>query len=260
MMTANGLPEQEWDAEFEQARRTLVAHAWADAARLFEQYVIKNPDLAPAWANLSLAYRGLGDTARQLTAARRANELDPNSHSASWVLVEALLASGLYARALTRALRAQKLFPKDMLFAEVAAKAHEGLRQPGKAIAAAQRAIRYSPFFNIIMHGLVAENLMRLGRLHEAIREYDRIIHDDSPIPGTVGGDPKQSALSGKATDLLLMAIKKRTDSAWHDTRVAGQAALEGNPRDGRTLAVIGVAHRHLAEFELSLDYLERAI
>lgn len=260
MMTANGLPEQEWDAQFEQARRTLVAHAWADAARLFEQYVVANPDSAAAWGNLSFAYRGLGETSRELAAARRAYELDPKAQSSFLVLGDALLWAGLYAEALTCAQGARKSFPNDWSLMEIAAKAHDGLRQHEKAISVARKAISHSPFFNSIMHGLVADCLRNIGKLDAAIREYDRIVNDESPKPGTVGADPKQSALSGKASTLLLKAIRERTDSAWLDTRAAGQAALEGNPRDGRALAVVGVAHRHLAEFELSLDYLERAI
>lgn len=147
-----------------------------------------------------------------------------------------------------------------MWFLEIAAKAYERLGEPEKAIRSARRAIHHSPFFNIIMHGLVADNLARLGKLEAAIKEYDRIMGNESLTPGTVVGDPKQAALSGKTTALLLKALRERTDSAWQDTRAAGQAALEKDPRDVQVLAAVGVANRHLADFELSLDYLERAI
>lgn len=259
-MSAKQLPEDTPDPQFEHACRALQAMAWADAASLFERYIAENPESAPAWGNLSLAYRGLGETARQLATARRAYELAPKAESSLLVLGEALLWSGLHADALTCAQRAQKLFPKGTWFMEIAARAHDGLRQPEKAIAAARKAIRQSLFFNIIMHGLIADNLRNLGKLDAAVKQYDRIIRDASPIPGTVGGDPKQAALRGKATTLLLKALRERTDSAWQNVRTAGQAALESNPRDGRALVTVGVAHRHLAEFELSLDYLERAI
>ncbi len=258
-MTAKELPEDTSDPQFEHARRVLQAMAWADAASLFERYVAENPEIAPAWGNLSFAYRGLGEAARQLAAARRAYELAPKAESSLLALGDAFLWSGLYAEALTCAQRAQKLFPKNTLFMEIAARAHDGLRQPEKAIAAARKAIRHTTFFNIIMHGLIADNLRNLGKLDAAIKQFDRIIHDESPIPGIVGDDPKQAALIGKATTLMLKALRERTDSAWQDARTAGQAALERNPRDGRALVVVGVAHRHLAEFELSLDYLERA-
>ena len=259
-MTTKELPEESPDPQFEHARRALQAMAWADAASLFERYVVANPESAVAWGNLSLAYRGLGERARQLGSARRAYELDSEAQSSLLVLGEALWWSGLYAEALVCAQRARKSFPNDPMFMEIAAKAHYGLRQPEKTIAAARKAISHSPYFNSIMHGLVADCLRNIGKLDAAIKEYDLIVHDESPIPGTVGADPKQSALSGKASTLLLKAIRERTDSAWLDARAAGQAALERNPRDSRALAVIGITHRHLAEFELSLDYLERAI
>lgn len=259
-MTSKDSAHEEWDAEFEYARQALQGRAWAESATLFERYVALHPGFAPAWANLSLAYRGLGDTAKQLAAARRAYELDSKAESSFTVLGEALLSSGLYAEALTCAQHARRSFPSDAWFSEIIAKAHEGLGQPEKAIAAARKAIRQSPFFNIIMHGLVADNLRNLGKLDAAIKEYDRIIQDQSLVPGTVGGDPRQEALSGKAIALLLKALRERTDTAWEDVRLAGQVALERNSRDVRALAAAGVAHRHLAEFELSFDYLERAI
>ncbi len=71
-MTAKELPEDSSDPQFEHALRALQATAWADAASLFERYVVANPESAAAWGNLSIAYRGLGETARQLAAARSA--------------------------------------------------------------------------------------------------------------------------------------------------------------------------------------------
>jgi tetratricopeptide (TPR) repeat protein len=143
-MTTGRLPEDAPDPRFDYALGALQAGAWADAARLFEQYVGTHPDSAPAWGNLSLAYRGLGDTPRQLAAARRATELDPSAQSSLLVLGEALLASGLYAEALVHSQSALGRFPNDIAFLEVAAKAHDGLDQPEKAIKTARRAIRYS--------------------------------------------------------------------------------------------------------------------
>jgi tetratricopeptide (TPR) repeat protein len=260
MITVNSSPSPiGGDDGFDEALHFLQRRAFPQAATLFERYVNRHPRSQPAWANLSLAYRGLGEVYLQLGSAQRASELDPDSPGSLLVLAEAYLASGQFAAALDRARIAWKRFPEENWPMEVSAKAERQLGRPEKAIEWAKKGIKRTPFFNLVMHQVYADSLRMLGKYDAAIKRYDLILENREPVPPMIGGDPWLHAMSGKAISLLLKAQVTADIQTWRAMLTITERVLDRVRGDPVTLVAAGIGRRHMGELDLSLQCFDRA-
>lgn len=250
----------DFDRLFDIAHLALAAKDWAEAAAGFERCVQLRPDSAPAWSNLSIAYWRLGDTTRQLEAARKAAEADSREPAAWLVLSEAWGAVGRNDEALRAAQRGLKLSPSEFMLLQCAAKAQSGLGHPKKAIDVAKRAIRYTPFFNSLMHVLIADCYADLRRWDAALKKYDSVIENKSPTPELIGEPATVLAQRGKAGVHLRRGFASRNKDDLRQAIRSFERVLEWNPRDVQSCAAIGVAKRFLGHYEASLDAIDRAI
>ena len=245
---------------FDIAQLALATRNWAQAAAGFERCVQLRPDSAPAWANLSVAYWRLGDTTRQLEAARRAVKADSTLPAAWLVLSEAWGAVGRDDEALRSAQSGLKLSPSEPMLLECAAKAQRGLGQWEKAIEVARRAIRYTPFFNSLMHVLIGDCFAYLRKWEAALREYESVIENQWPTPGVIGEPPTVSACRGKGGVYLLRGVATRNNGDLREAIGSFEQVLEWNARDVKSWVGVGVANRLLGRNEMSLDAIDRAI
>jgi tetratricopeptide (TPR) repeat protein len=250
----------DFDRLFDIAQLALATRNWAQAAAGFERCVQLRPDSAPAWGNLSIAYWRLGDTTRQLEAARRAIKAGPRLPPAWLVLSEAWRAVGREDEALRAAQTGLKLSPSEPTLLESAATAQRRLGHPKKAIEAARRAIRYTPFFNSLMHALIGDCFRGLRQWAAALKQYQSVIENQSPTPGVVGEPPTVSAWRGKGVVYLLRGIATRNNGDLREAIGSFEQVLEWNARDVKSWGGIGVANRFLDRNEASLDAIDRAI
>src|SRR5205823_6319534 len=85
--------------QHEEAQVLLEAGQWADARKLEEQLLRRDPHFAPALNNISLSYWAEGKLSLAVSAAQRVLEFAPDNYHARSNLTRYLFLSGRIAEA-----------------------------------------------------------------------------------------------------------------------------------------------------------------
>src|SRR3954447_664711 len=154
----------------------------ADAIRLLEQAVAKDPGLARAWVVLAWAYvsaanHGVDPEANSraaLAAAQRAVELDPMDPDAHAALGAIVGNKGDFPRAKAEFETALRLNPGDAETLTHYAGWASTFGEPERGAAAADRAFRLNPNAPGWAHGSFSYAYFMAGRYDDAVRSMDR--------------------------------------------------------------------------------------
>ena len=153
-----------------------IAERYEDAVRQYQSATEQQPDLAPAWVGLAVAYSASGDNEKALTAAFRALALDPNDAETNAVIAGALVRQGEYDKAKPYATRALELQP-DLASAHVVrAKIYLAQQQPAKALPDLEAAVKDD--IDGSTYYLLGTTLRQVGKQAEAaaaIQKYKQL-------------------------------------------------------------------------------------
>ena len=199
------------------------------ALRYFGEAVDLDPDYAPAWTGLSLAYgtyasEGYGPVADGFEKARRAVEraleLDPN-------LAEAHAALALIRRvydwdwvgADASSQRALALDPGNPRLILDAARVASTLGRLDEALDLTRRAVTADPL-NVRVHYRLARYAYFLGRLDEAAAAFQKVLELNPEYPGA-HADLALVYLAQSRTDAALAEMEQEKRDLWQSFGLA---------------------------------------
>jgi len=250
------------------------------ALRYFGEAVDLDPDYAPAWTGLSLAYgtyasEGYGPVADGFEKARRAVEraleLDPN-------LAEAHAALALIRRvydwdwvgADASSQRALALDPGNPRLILDAARVASTLGRLDEALDLTRRAVTADPL-NVRVHYRLARYAYFLGRLDEATAAFQKVLELNPEYPGA-HADLALVYLAQSRPDAALAEMEQEKRDLWQSFGLAILYHALGRQNEAdATLSMfiegyqdvaayqIAEVYAYRGEVDLAFEWLERA-
>jgi TolB-like protein len=216
-----------------------------EAERLFLKALAIDPQLARAYVGLAYIYEyrlefALGDAAenlaRQIEAARKAVQLDPNDGETQLVLGHAFAYQGMADQALEQFAKAEALAPNNADVLILIAWYLPQLGQPGRAVALAERAIQLNPNYPNWYNQALRFAYFFDGQFDKSLK-YAKLVTD--PFATDYAYFAAANAMTGNVKAAKLAAANVvRLDPDWSVERYLSDGG--GYPEDVAMLFVQG--------------------
>jgi tetratricopeptide (TPR) repeat protein len=210
--------------------------AWKDTTTLFTRMLKLNPNEAPLYNAIGLAYAEQKNYPLAIECYEKSLKLksEADTHNNYALTLKEL---GKYQEAEFHMKKAIELLPKYGPFYKNLGQVYQKMGRLDEAIAQYKKALEIYPFYHEA-HYLLANALRKQGRLDEAIEEYKKIIQLDI----------------GESDSYNNLAVALCMKGQFNDAIVLYRKAIELSPADSNAMFNLGMVYVNLNQADKAIE------